>query len=138
MRFAAEESVKTIEQTTGVNRRQLYRRIERAMLPHPDGRPFGFRAHVHHAHRGVRADARRPGAWGAGYPWRVLLQQVHTDGQLRTRLRGLRALHDDFLRQVAPCGFVEIRAGDGRPCTDVDRLEVRSAAIREVRFRSRE
>ncbi|MDR7009628.1 hypothetical protein J2W46_006559 [Paraburkholderia strydomiana] len=46
VRFAAGESVATIEQATGVNRRQLYRCIERAMLPHPDGRPFGFRALV--------------------------------------------------------------------------------------------
>ncbi|MFM0573114.1 hypothetical protein PQQ88_33250 [Paraburkholderia caledonica] len=44
VRFAAGESIAAIEQATGVNRRQLYRCIERAMLPHPDGGPFGFRA----------------------------------------------------------------------------------------------
>jgi hypothetical protein len=44
VRFAAGESVTAIEEATGVNRRQLYRCIERAMLPHPDGRPYGFRA----------------------------------------------------------------------------------------------
>jgi hypothetical protein len=46
VRFATGESVATIEQATGVDRRQLHRCIERAMLPHPDGRPFGFRALV--------------------------------------------------------------------------------------------
>ncbi|MCY1225690.1 hypothetical protein D9M72_378930 [compost metagenome] len=30
---------------------------------------------------------------------RVLLEQDNTDGRLRTRLRGLQALHDEFLRQ---------------------------------------
>ena len=46
VRYAAGESVKSIELSTGVNRRQLYRLLERAMSPHPDGRPFGFRALV--------------------------------------------------------------------------------------------
>lgn len=44
LRYAAGESVKAIERSTGVNRRQLYRWLERAQAPHPDGRPFGFRA----------------------------------------------------------------------------------------------
>ena len=48
VRFAAGEPVEAIEQATGVNRRQLYRWIERSMLPHPDGKPFGFRALVHY------------------------------------------------------------------------------------------
>jgi hypothetical protein len=46
VRYVAGESVKSIELSTGVNRRQLYRLLERAMLTHPDGRPFGFRALV--------------------------------------------------------------------------------------------
>jgi hypothetical protein len=46
VRFAAGESVATIEQATGVNRRQPYRCIDSAMAQHPDGRPFGFRALV--------------------------------------------------------------------------------------------
>ncbi len=46
IRYARGESLKQIEQCTGVNRRQLYRWLERALSPHPDGRPFGFRALV--------------------------------------------------------------------------------------------
>jgi hypothetical protein len=42
-RFARGEPVKAIEQSTGVNRRQLYRWLERGLSPHPDGRIFGFR-----------------------------------------------------------------------------------------------
>lgn len=46
VRYARGESLKQIEQSTGVDRRQLYRWLERALSPHPDGRPFGFRALV--------------------------------------------------------------------------------------------
>ena len=40
---------------------------------------------------------------------RVLLEQINTDGRLRTRLRGLQALHDEFLRQ---CRSVGLTAAD--------------------------
>lgn len=43
-RYARGERVKDIEKVTGVNRRQIYRWIERGLAPHPDGRIFGFRA----------------------------------------------------------------------------------------------
>ncbi|MEX3973795.1 helix-turn-helix domain-containing protein [Paraburkholderia caribensis] len=136
MRFAAGESVRAIELATGVNRRQLYRWIERALAPHPDGRPFGFRALVHYMRIAeyvrihdvrVRGERGSRGAAGAlsqlfeRYPalagWlvqqvkqrKVLLQQIHTEGRLRTRLRGLQALHDDFLRQ---CRAVGLTAAD--------------------------
>jgi putative transposase len=132
MRFVAGESVTAIEHATGVNRRQLYRWLERAMLPHPDGRPFGFRALVRYTHIAeyiriqdvhVRGERGSRGAAGAlsqlfeRYPalagWlllqvkqrKVLLQQVHTDGCLRIRLRGLQAMHDDFLRQCRAVGL---------------------------------
>ncbi|KVD40507.1 hypothetical protein WI84_07745 [Burkholderia ubonensis] len=36
---------------------------------------------------------------------KVLLEQAHTDGHLRTRLRGLQSLHDDFLRQRRSVGL---------------------------------
>lgn len=56
MRFAAGESVRDIEQGTGVNRRQLYRWIERYVAA--SGRKtFRFSCSCAlHAHRGVRAD----------------------------------------------------------------------------------
>ncbi|WP_232466349.1 hypothetical protein [Burkholderia ubonensis] len=44
LRYTAGESIKAIEKSTGINRRQLYCWLERAQTPHLDGRPFGFRA----------------------------------------------------------------------------------------------
>jgi hypothetical protein len=164
VRFAAGESVATIEQATGVNRRQLYRCIERAMLPHPDGRPFGFRAlvpymriaeyvrihHVRvHGERGSRGAAgalsqlfeRHPALAG----WlvlqvkqrKVLLQQIHTDGRLRTRLRGLQALHDDFLWQCRAVGLTAAdypfnTAGHGSPCIQPGIPAAQSGELRLV------
>ncbi|MFC0403091.1 DDE-type integrase/transposase/recombinase [Paraburkholderia rhizosphaerae] len=136
VRFAAGESVATIEQATGVNRRQLYRCIERAMLPHPDGRPFGFRALVPymriaeyvrirdirvHGERGCRGAAGALSQLFERHPelagWlvlqvkqrKILLRQIDTNGRLRTCLRGLQSLHDDFLRQ---CRAVGLTAAD--------------------------
>lgn len=136
LRYAAGESVKAIERSTGVNRRQLYRWLDRALAPHPDGRPFGFRALLHYTRiaeyvrvRDVRVHGERGSCGAAGalsllferHPalagWlvlqvkqhKILLEQVHTDGRLRTRLRGLQALHDDFLRQ---CRAVGLTAAD--------------------------
>ncbi|TCG02910.1 hypothetical protein BZM27_52365 [Paraburkholderia steynii] len=48
LRYTAGESVKAIERSTGINRRQLYRWLERAQTPHSDGRPYGFRALIHY------------------------------------------------------------------------------------------
>ncbi|CAE6862245.1 DDE-type integrase/transposase/recombinase [Paraburkholderia domus] len=136
VRYAAGESVKSIELSTGVNRRQLYRLLERATLPHPDGRPYGFRALVRYTriaeYTRVRAveTGRDCGGYGAAgalsllfeqYPaltgWlllklkqrKVLLVKIHTDSGLRTRLSGLQALHDEFLRQ---CRTVGLTVGD--------------------------
>lgn len=36
--YARGAAIKEIEQSTGVNRRQLYRLLERALAAHPDGR----------------------------------------------------------------------------------------------------
>lgn len=47
-RYARGERVKDIEKVTGVNRRQIYRWLERGLAPHPDGRIFGFRAVLAH------------------------------------------------------------------------------------------
>ena len=136
VRYARGESLKQIEQSTGVDRRQLYRWLERALSPHPDGRPFGFRALVSYIRVAeyarltpvrVRGERGSCGAAGAlsqlfeRYPtlaaWlllqvkqhRVLLEQINTDGRLRTRLRGLQPLHDEFLRH---CRAVGLTAAD--------------------------
>ncbi|TAM16921.1 MAG: integrase [Pandoraea sp.] len=136
VRYAHGESLRQIEQSTGVNRRQLYRWLERALSPHPDGRPFGFRALVSYVRIAeyvrlspVQIQGERGSCGAAGalsqlferYPrlaaWlllqvkqrRVLLEQINADGRMRTRLRGLQPLHDEFLRQ---CRAVGLTAAD--------------------------
>jgi putative transposase len=131
-RFAAGEPVRSIEQTTGVNRRQLYRWLERAWSPHPDGRIFGFRAVLTYVRvkeyartspitlRGERGSRGTVGAFSQlldRYPtlaaWlraqinrrRLSLDQIHTDGCLRTRLRGVQKLHAEFLVQCRAIGL---------------------------------
>ncbi|ORC51244.1 hypothetical protein B2G74_00245 [Burkholderia sp. A27] len=48
-RYASGEPVGSIETTTRINRRQLYRFLDRALSLHADGRIYGFRALVVHA-----------------------------------------------------------------------------------------
>jgi putative transposase len=129
--YARGEPVKDIEDATGVNRRQLYRLLERALEPHRDGRIFGFRALIAHVRvteyvrvRPVTVQAKRGcGAVGAlsqlleRYPtlagWlrlqlkqhRIKLDQRDTDDGLHTRLRGLKALHAEFLQQCRQVGL---------------------------------
>ncbi|MDR5748677.1 integrase [Caballeronia sp. LZ029] len=131
-RFARGEAITSIEQATGVNRRQLYRWLKRGMSTHPDGRIFGFRglhkyrrvaAYVRVSKITVHGERGSRGAAGAFcqlldvHPslsaWlrlqvkrrRVTLSQVHTEDRLRTRLCGLRALHADFLQQCRAAGL---------------------------------
>lgn len=152
LRFIAGESIKEIEKSTGVNRRQLYRWLERAQAQHPDGRPFGFRAVVRYMRiaeyervRDVQVNGHDGSRGAAGaltqlferYPalagWlllqvkrrRVHLEQIHTDGHLKTRVRGLKSLHGDFLSQ---CRSVGLTAGD-YPFNTADRA-IRSLSRR--------
>ena len=131
--YARGAAIKEIEQSTGVNRRQLYRLLERALAAHPDGRLYGFRALVLHARVAdyVRLSPVKPngergsrGAVGAlsqlleRFPvlaaWlrlqikqhRVALIEIRTGGELRTRLRGLQGLHAGFLQQCRQCGLM--------------------------------
>ena len=154
--YARGESVKDIEAATGVNRRQLYRLLERALALHSDGRIYGFRALVAHVRVAeyvrmqpviVRGERGSRGAVGAlsqlfeRYPvlaaWmllqlkqrRVKLDQIPFDDGLRTRLRGLQALHTEFLQECPaggpygrrlsvhycwPCHSVAVGARQGR------------------------
>ncbi len=136
LRYIAGEPIRAIEKSTHFNRRQLYRWLERAQAVHPDGRPFGFRALIHYVRiaeyarvRDVQLRGERGSRGAAGAlaqllersptltGWlllqlkqrKVWLEQVHTDGHLRTRLRGLQSLHDNFLRQ---CRSVGLTAAD--------------------------
>ncbi len=131
-RYARGERVKDIEKLTGVNRRQIYRWLERGLAPHPDGRIFGFRALFAHVRVNeyvrispINGRSSEDGSGKAGafslflerFPtlagWlllkvkqrRVLLEQVHTDGRLQTRVVGLNALHAEFLWQCRSLGL---------------------------------
>jgi hypothetical protein len=131
-RFARGESVKGIEQSTGVNRRQLYRWLERGLSHHPDGRIYGFRGLQNYVRvteyarlgqitvRGERGSRGTAGAFSQlleRYPslsaWlrlqvkrrRVTLEQIHTEDRLHTRLSGLQPLHVEFLWQCRSAGL---------------------------------
>ncbi|AKM45305.1 integrase [Burkholderia contaminans] len=131
--YASGTLIQAIEQATGINRRQLYRLLERALAPHPDGRIYGFRALIAHTRVAdyvrmspVRLNGERGSRGAAGalsqlferFPvlasWlqlqikqrRIALVEMRTGGELRTRLRGLQGLHAGFLQQCRQCGLV--------------------------------
>jgi transposase InsO family protein len=130
-RYVQGDGLRSIETTTGVNRRQLYRFLDRALALHPDGRICGYRALVAHA-RVTEYTRVRPinllgeqGGGGVGalslllerYPtlsaWlllqirqrRVRLDQITSVEGLRTRVRGLQALHERFLQECRQLGL---------------------------------
>ncbi|MGF6789746.1 integrase [Paraburkholderia sp. 35.1] len=129
-RYASGEPVGSIENTTGINRRQLYRFLDRALSLHADGRIYGFRALVAHARvtgytrlLPITLRSERGGAVGAlsllleRYPklaaWlvlqirqrRVTLKQIPSDEGMRIRLNGLGALHQRFLQECRQLGL---------------------------------
>ncbi|WP_063778230.1 hypothetical protein [Burkholderia cepacia] len=130
-RDALDDAVRDIEVATGVNRRQLYRLSKCAPVPHPEGRIYGYRALVATcASRSMCACSRlRSGARAGAAAWwarcrscwsvirrspglrlqlkqrRVTLEQRPVEGELRTRLRGLNALHAAILQQCQEVGF---------------------------------
>ncbi|EDS99755.1 Integrase catalytic region [Burkholderia ambifaria IOP40-10] len=130
--YASGATVREREQATGVNRRQLYRLLDRALTVHPDGRIYGFRALIAHTRIAdyvrispvtVSGEHGSRGAVGAlaqlfeRFPtlaaWlqlqikqhRVALVEIRTGDDLRTRLRGLEGLHAGFLQQCRQCGL---------------------------------
>jgi putative transposase len=134
--FVSGITVREIENLTRVNRRQLYRLLDRCMTQAPDGQVFGFRALLKHhrfvpysrtaklsaacsiTHQGfVGAFALLLEQHPALVDWlqqkirkhAVVLDQISTDGILKTRLRGLGNLHAGFIMQ---CRAVGITAAD--------------------------
>lgn len=131
-RYAQGESILLIEQATGINRRQLYRMLNRCLSTHADGRIYGFRALASYKRIAsyVRITAPKVQGKGGGvgalehllerYPtlvtWLtqqikrrvVVLDQTGTDVRLRTRLRGLARLHTEFLKQCRALGVTAI------------------------------
>lgn len=152
--YVGGETLKSIEAQTSVNRRQLYRLIERCNETHVDGRPFGFRALVRYARVAVY-DRVRPftaisasgfgaaaGAFGLllqAHPelnhWlkeqvtrkRITVTQISTDGELRTRLRNLKHAHASFLSE---CRKLNISAHEYPFNTDRMAIRALSASLR--------
>ena len=148
--YAANTAVAEIERCTGVDRRQLYRLLDHCVAPHDDGGAFGWRALVPYTRvadyqRVAKVELSRDGA-GSGavgafglllqvHPalaaWiaesvrskRIAVDQISTDQGLRTRLRGLKHLHSDFLRQ---CRSLGLTAADYP--FNTDRMGIRSLA----------
>ena len=134
--YADSETVRKIEAQTGINSHQLYHLFDRCLKESEDGTICGFRGLLKRKRIGVykRAATIRvvdpklgSGLVGAfvllieRYPtlatWlrrqsrdhAVVLTQLSTERGLRTRLSGLKALHEGFLRQ---CRSVGITAAD--------------------------
>ena len=130
--YAAGRTVGEVEALTRIDRRQLYRMLDRCIAPHEDGRPNGWRALTPYAHVSryrrtarvaIPSDGTGRGAVGAFgqllqtqptlATWiadrvrdkEFALEQRSTDDGLRTRLRGLKHLHGDFLRQCRAIGL---------------------------------
>ena len=148
--YMANAAVAEIERRTGVDRRQLYRLLDHCVAPHDDGRVFGWRALVPYTRvaayqRVAKVELSRDGA-GSGAvgafglllqarpalsAWiaecvrcnRIAVEQISTDQGLRTRLRGLKHLHADFLRQ---CRALGLTAADYP--FNTDRMGIRSLA----------
>ena len=158
--YAASTPLAEILERTGVHRRQLYRLIDHCLAQHEDGRHFGWRGLVPYvrvanyqrvARIDPRVDGTGAGAAGAfsnllrAYPalatWiadrvrdkRVALQQISTDKGLRTRLAGLKHLHNDFLSQ---CRAVGLSAQDYPFNTEQLGVRSLSAAVRAECLRS--
>ena len=66
--YAAGEPLREIEARTGVDRSQIYRRLDHCLTPHEDGRPYGWRALVPYARvtEYARISRLRPGRDGTG------------------------------------------------------------------------
>jgi hypothetical protein len=112
-RYVQGDGLRSIEITTGVNRRQLYRLLDRALAIHPDGRICGYRALVAHRVGGVGALSLLFERYPKLSAWlilqirqrRVKLDQITSVDGLRIRVRGLQALHDRFLQECRQLGL---------------------------------
>ena len=126
--YAAGSPIGDVEEKSNLNRRILYRMIERAVQAHPDGRPWGFRALVPGAH--TKAYERRKASLGAGtglagsfsqllekHPkLEQLIGQMITDREVRliqrsdrVYVKNLRNAHNRF---TAACRSIGLTAGD--------------------------
>lgn len=154
--YVANTAIEIIEKQTGVDRRQLYRLLSRCTRIHEDGRIFGYRALAPYArvadYQRLKRAKLHPVGGSRGTAgafdkllqlnpslsvWidqqihnkRIAIDQLHSEGGLRTRLRGLKHLHSGFLRE---CRLLGLTAADYPLNTEL--LGIRSlAAVTKVR-----
>ena len=156
--YVGGEPLREIEARTGVDRSQIYRRLDHCLAPHEDGRLYGWRALVPYARvtEYARISRLRPGRDGVGtagaFGWllqahpalatwiaervrdkRITISQVGADDGLRVRLRGLKHLHLDFLRE---CRAQGLTAADYPFNTEERGIRSLSAALRRECLRS--
>ncbi len=158
--YAEGLSLHEIVKQTKIERRQLYRLLERCIAIHQDGRPFGFRALIpnqwvrnftRQKHLNTLVSGGSRGTAGAfvalleRYPrinsWlqqqlrdrQVFIEQISTDSDLRLRLRGLAALHTAFLNQ---CRLAGITAADYPLNTDKTAKGALRAAVKAELLRT--
>jgi putative transposase len=127
-RYATGVPIGDIEEKTQLDRRVLYRMIERALQPHPDGRPWGFRALVPGSHtktyqRCKASTSKRVGLAGAfsqlleEYPkLEQLVRQLIVNRDIllvqkgdQVYLKNLRNAHNRF---TAACRSIGLTAKD--------------------------
>ncbi|MGZ9709210.1 transposase [Glaciimonas sp. GNP009] len=146
--YAGGELLHKIHAQTGISGRQLYHLIQRCLSVDDDGRIFGLRGLLKHQRIGsyMRTAALAPGCSVTGqgfvgafsallerYPalmqWlhkqidehAVVLNQISTDEGLKTRLSGIVALQESFLRQCRRAGITAMEYP-----LNTDRMGIRS------------
>lgn len=130
--YISGSPLREIAKQTGISSRQLYWLLDRCLRPAEDGQVFGFRALIKGVHiksyTRTAALVASPTGTVNGYAgtfalllerypglatWlqhkldkrAVVLDQISTDGSLKTRLRGLASLHAGFVMQCRAIGI---------------------------------
>lgn len=130
--YAGGKAVRDITRLTGINSRQLYWLLDRCLQPAEDGRFTGLAGLLKYRHHSAynRTAPLRAGCPGADqgfagafalllerYPtlaaWlndkiskhAIVLEQGQTDDAMRTKVRGLTALHAGFIMQCRAAGI---------------------------------
>lgn len=147
--FCSGATLTSIEKDRGVGRSSLYWLPDRCVEVHDDGRPWRWRALTPYVRTdpyrrtaGIELTEQGAGAAGAFsvllqvnpglQDWitqavskkRVAIEKVSTDNGLKTRLRNLKPLHLDFLKQYRALGL----SGTDYPF-NTERMGIRSLAV---------
>jgi putative transposase len=145
--YAAGAPLRDVEANTEIDRRVLYRMIERALQAHPDGRPWGFRALVPGLH--TKAYERRKASKSAGVglagafnqlldrqpKLEKLVRQLIKSRDIRLVQKGehvyLRSLRNAHNRFTAACRSLGLTGGDYPLNQEQQGLRSLGAALRQ-------